>query len=304
MPDEATEAKDEDGSADTAELTPAPEEAKAEPESEVAVKGDSEATAAEDDQMDIDAKEEDEEEAEQDEDEVKFAAKKANDLPEGFVEWEAVSQSGHIVDHAEIQVCVTLYDWRTFPEQFANSRDADEKALYEMLQDQVGPTIIEQLIVKEQERIKQQAVMNRKRSSRIATKELEREEILRRQEAEQEMEQRMASQRLQEKRIAKEEAEAAAREKAREDRLKEREERAQAREEAIIWKEQEKERELQMQKEERERRKRRRLEGHTASGASTPNAAASQERWELSCEICKLQGWNIVCLARDELHVG
>lgn len=45
------------------------------------------------------------------------------------------------------QVCVTLYDWRTFPEQFAKSRDPDEKALYKIL-DQVAPTIIEGLVVR------------------------------------------------------------------------------------------------------------------------------------------------------------
>lgn len=278
-------------------MTPAPEETEAQDEDENGVKAEAVDAEAEDDKMDLDAREEEEDE---EQDEVKLAAKKANDLPQGFVEWEAVSGPGLQRGTPNAQVCVTLYDWRTFPEQFANSRDADERALYEMLHEEVGPTIIEQLIAKEQERIKQQAVMNRKRSSRIATKELEKEELQRRLDAEREMEQRMTSQRLQEKRIAKEEAEAAAREKAREDRLREREERAQAREEAILWKEKEKERELQMQKDERERRKRRRLEGHSASGTSTPTAAGSQERWELACEICKLQGWNIVRPPRSD----
>jgi hypothetical protein len=42
-----------------------------------------------------------------------------------------------------------LYDWRSFPEQFAKSKDPDEKALYSLLTGQVGPTIIEALVVSE-----------------------------------------------------------------------------------------------------------------------------------------------------------
>jgi hypothetical protein len=45
---------------------------------------------------------------------------------------------------------VTLYDWRTFPEQFAKSRDPDEKALYRLLTEHVGPAVIEALVVREQ----------------------------------------------------------------------------------------------------------------------------------------------------------
>ena len=44
-------------------------------------------------------------------------------------------------------MCVTLYDWRTFPQQFAKTRDPDEKVLYRILNDQVGPTVIEALVV-------------------------------------------------------------------------------------------------------------------------------------------------------------
>ena len=74
-----------------------------------------------------------EEEEEEETDEIKLAVKEANNLPEGFVEWEAV--------------CVTLYDWQTFPEQFKKSKDPDEKALYTMLTQHVGPTVIEALVV-------------------------------------------------------------------------------------------------------------------------------------------------------------
>jgi len=150
-------------------------------------------------------------------------------------------------------------------------------------------------------RIKQEAVLNRKRSSRIATKELEKEELMRRQNAEREMEGRMQSQRLQEKRIAKEETEAVSKEKAREERLREREERAAAREEIRVWEEKEREREEQRGESEvsESSRKRRRGEGKKsdASEIVVPKKAGSsgsQERWEVACEVCKKTGWNIV----------
>lgn len=46
-----------------------------------------------------------------------------------------------------IQVCVTLYDWRTFPEQFAKSWDPDEQNLYVFLTEEAGPQVLEALIV-------------------------------------------------------------------------------------------------------------------------------------------------------------
>ncbi|WWD18222.1 hypothetical protein CI109_102672 [Kwoniella shandongensis] len=238
-------------------------------------------------------------------DDVKIAVKDANSLPEGFIEWEAV--------------CVTLYDWRTFPEQFAKSKDLDEQALYELLTEEVGPKVIEVLVEKEQERIKQELINNRKRSSRIATRELEKEELARREQAEREMEERMEKNRLEEQRKAREEAELLAREKAREERLKEREERAAAREEALAKKAEEEQRIKDKAERLREKRKRRR-EGeevssdeeednhptgrNTARGSRTAtgtpgvvdgrsNGAAAGEAWELNCEVCRKTGWNL-----------
>lgn len=219
------------------------------------------------------------------------------------------------------QVCVTLYDWRTFPEQFAKSRDPDEKALYKMLEE-VGPTILEGLVVscsnfdrlfahqltcqaKEQERLKQAAVLNRKRSSRIATKELEKEEEARIAKAQREMEERMSAQQREEERIAREEAEVAAREKAREDRLREREERAAARVEAAQQKlldEQEEEERAALARAER---KRRRELGDTFSGSNTPKPSGGDaERWELACEVCQKNGWNIVSRIRNMSRIA
>ncbi|WVW80486.1 hypothetical protein I302_102469 [Kwoniella bestiolae CBS 10118] len=207
-----------------------------------------------------------------------------------FVEWEAV--------------CVTLYEWRTVPEQFAKSKDADEQALYALLTEEVGPTIIGFLVAKEQERIKQEAVNNRKRSSRIATRELEREEIMKREAAEREMEERMERIRTEEIRKQREEDEAVAIQKAREDRLKEREERALAREEALLKKAEDDAKERERRERRREKRKRRR-EGeevsddsddetmNTPRGGTGTGTATPSERWELNCEVCKKVGWNI-----------
>ncbi|EIW72895.1 hypothetical protein TREMEDRAFT_59057 [Tremella mesenterica DSM 1558] len=227
---------------------------------------------------------------ENEEDEVRSVAEAASNLPEGFVEWEAV--------------CVTLYDWRTWPEQFSQSRHPDEKALYHLLKNEVGPKIIEELIVKEQERLKQEAINNRKRSSRIATRELEREEQLRREAAQREMEERMERVRMEELRAAKEEAEAIARERAREERLREREERALAREEAALAKVIAEQKAKERAEREREERLRRREGGsefdgdRKGNGTTTPVTSAGVvkgqgERWELNCEICRKTGWNL-----------
>ena len=194
-----------------------------------------------------------------------------------------------------------MYDWRTFPEQFAKSRDLDEKALYKLLKEEVGPTIIEALIIRAQEKAKEEAVMNRKRSSRIATIQLEREEIVRRETAQREMEERMEKTQKEESRKDREEAELARREKARDERLKEREERAQAREEAILAKAREEQDRLDRAERERQERARRREEGlpHERSVSAADPGDISQDQdqaegWELNCEVCKKTGWNLV----------
>lgn len=77
--------------------------------------------------------------------------------------------------------------------------------------------------------------------------------------------------------------------------MKEREDRAAARVEAAQQK-------LLDEQEEEERailaradRKRKREMGGTVSGSNTPNPAGdAAERWELACEVCQKNGWNIV----------
>jgi len=196
---------------------------------------------------------------------------------------------------ADKQVCVTLYDWRTFPEQFAKSRDPDEKALYTLLTKQVGPTIIAVLVEKLQEIARQEAVLNRKRSSRIATIQLSKEEALRAETAQREMEERMERTRYEETRHEREAAEHARREQERDSRLREREERALAREEAIMAKAKEESEKAEQAEKDRQHRAKRREEGFTVV-TPTPGEGGNgsqADRWELNCEVCKKTGWNV-----------
>ena len=165
--------------------------------------------------------------------------------------------------------------------------------------------------IKEQERLKQEAINNRKRSSRIATRELEKEEMLRREQAQREMEERMERVRREEARVAKEESELLARERAREERLREREDRANAREQAILAKAVAEQEAKEKAERDREARARRRELGSTVNsddeGEGGPDGAAvapkttagqakeagASDRWELNCEVCLKTGWNL-----------
>jgi hypothetical protein len=71
-----------------------------------------------------------------------------------------------------------MYDWTNFIAQMKKSRNADEKALYRHLNDNVLPTLIEeekererQRELKEQEYLREQAFAARKRSTRLVQKE-------------------------------------------------------------------------------------------------------------------------------------
>lgn len=75
-------------------------------------------------------------------------------------------------------MCVTLKDWQSFPDRFAQSAHPDEKAMYRTLTKQICPQVIGELEEKERKRLLEVAVNNRKRSSRIADKEFEREQRL------------------------------------------------------------------------------------------------------------------------------
>ncbi|KAH8093710.1 hypothetical protein BXZ70DRAFT_376563 [Cristinia sonorae] len=206
-------------------------------------------------------------------------------IPSDFVEWELI--------------CLTLHDWEHVADRFAKATHYLEKALYKVLTQTIVPVVTAELKEIERKRKIEEAVVHRKRSSRIAVKESEKEEaraaaIRQAEEAEKEARSRRA-----EARAKKEQAEREKREKAREQRRLEREER-----------------------EERTKRKEERAKNlesdRLQSGSATPSNAstsAAHERhrssnsvhlsrvasrsststpdWILDCEICHKSGVNL-----------
>ncbi|KAJ7123339.1 hypothetical protein C8R46DRAFT_928223, partial [Mycena filopes] len=130
--------------------------------------------------------------------------------PDGFVEWETI--------------CVTLSDWEHIAERFEKGTHYTEKALYKVLTKDIVPIVTEELREIERKRRLEEAIVHRKRSSRIANKESEKEEARLRSRAGREVvEKKNRAQRL-EARLAKEEAERERREATREQRRKAKEE--------------------------------------------------------------------------------
>ncbi|EMD33317.1 hypothetical protein CERSUDRAFT_117938 [Gelatoporia subvermispora B] len=199
-------------------------------------------------------------------------------LPEDFVEWEAI--------------CVTLDEWEHIAERFEKATHYLEKALYKMLTQHVIPPIVTELREAERKRRIEEAIVHRKRSSRIALKESEKEEARVAAKRKAEEDEKFARVRRVEARAKKEEEEREKRERAREQRRKEREER-----------------------EERARAKAERAERGSANASKsstatpalngthsnesiqlsrigTPNGVRSPD-WMLDCEICHKSGVNV-----------
>ncbi|KAJ6549187.1 hypothetical protein B0H10DRAFT_2129091 [Mycena sp. CBHHK59/15] len=128
---------------------------------------------------------------------------------EGFIEWKTI--------------CVTLHDWEHIAERFQNGTHYTEKALHKVLVKNIVPIITEELREIERKRHLEEAIVHRKRSSRIANKESEKEEarMLAKQKAEV-LEKKTRAQRLV-ARLAKEDADRERREVAREQRRREKE---------------------------------------------------------------------------------
>lgn len=122
-------------------------------------------------------------------------------------------------------ICITKSEWTTFCERFAASKHPDERSLYNYVSKEVLPKILEVIQSEEKKAAMEAALSNRKRSSRIAMRDSEREQ---REREEMELrEQRARAQAALEaerERILREEAETAAR-RTREDRMRERQER-------------------------------------------------------------------------------
>ncbi|KAI0747333.1 hypothetical protein BC629DRAFT_1739948 [Irpex lacteus] len=149
------------------------------------------------------------------------------EVPEDFVEWEAI--------------CVTLPEWEAIGERFANATHYLEKALHKVLSQSIIPAVVAELRVSalsvllvhymglnllqeiERKRKIEEAVVHRKRSSRIANKESEKEQARAEAIRKAEEEEKMSRTRRLEARAKKEEDERERRELAREQRRIERE---------------------------------------------------------------------------------
>lgn len=122
-------------------------------------------------------------------------------------------------------ICITKSEWIDFCERFATSKHPDERSLYNYISKEVLPKILEVIQSEEKKAALEAALSNRKRSSRIALRDSEREQ---REREEMELrEQRVRAQaalQAEKERMAREEAEAATR-RTREDRMRERQER-------------------------------------------------------------------------------
>ncbi|KAK0193587.1 hypothetical protein F5146DRAFT_925694 [Armillaria mellea] len=218
---------------------------------------------------DEDSYEADEEVADEEEDEEDEVPEPQPEVPADFIEWETI--------------CVTLDEWERIAERWQNATHYAEKSLYKVLTTSIVPVIAEELREIVRKKRVEEAVVHRKRSSRIAIKESVREEARQAIAKKAEEEEKMSRARRAEARQQKEEEARQKRENAREQRRKEREAREaqEAKEEGagmpvdVVG------------------------NGTVANGLHTSNGVASGSRtpagedWELDCEICLRRGINL-----------
>ncbi|KAI8344927.1 hypothetical protein BD560DRAFT_485011 [Blakeslea trispora] len=124
-------------------------------------------------------------------------------------------------------ICRTKEDWEAIPQKYANSKHVDEKQFYSLLTQDLVPKIVPALEEREKELEKQEAIANRKRSSRIMIRELE---ALASVGFDEDQGRTRASSRLERKQQEKEQKDKENLAKAREERLLERERRMMERE--------------------------------------------------------------------------
>ncbi|PFH53210.1 hypothetical protein AMATHDRAFT_1625 [Amanita thiersii Skay4041] len=212
---------------------------------------------------------------------VRFYDKDSREsLTTHFVEWETVGTTWSLHEVTNVfvqQICSTLYDWEHISERFQNATHYNEKALYKYLVNEVVP------ITAERQRKMQEAIIHRKRSSRIAIKESEREQAIAAARKKAEEEEKLSRTRRLEARVQREEERRSRQDTARELRRKEREARTK-----II--------------QTNERSARRSItsdftthspEPHHAQSPHKMSTPSSLVKWELDCEICQSHGINI-----------
>ncbi|KAN0062208.1 hypothetical protein ACQY0O_005389 [Thecaphora frezii] len=216
-------------------------------------------------------------------------------------------------------IVINRADWLEFAARFTKSKDLNERNLHAFVNNDILPTVLAAFDEQDRQRAMEAAMANRKRSSRIAMKESEKEERERDREARVRMEEKMARLRQEEEQERAREEEEAKAQKAREDRMREREERILARERETEEKALREEMERERREREREERKRRRDE-IIANGGVPPSEEATatpepmqvddaiaapyavraeaandeddDENWELNCEVCGKAGIN------------
>ncbi|KAJ3734153.1 hypothetical protein DFJ43DRAFT_1130808 [Lentinula guzmanii] len=222
--------------------------------------------------------------------------------PRDFVEWETYA--------------VTLHEWEHIAERWRNATHYTEKALYKVLVNHIVPIIIEELREVEVKRQKEEAITQRKRSSRIALRESEKEEARLASKKKAEDEEKLSRAKRLEARQRKEEEERLKRETAREQRRKEREakEETEAREaEEKERKEREKADRAAVRAKQRSSQPKGAIQPSESNGVlllhppgvsnySSTNGSARGSRssrtpagddWELDCEICNRRGVNL-----------
>jgi flagellar biosynthesis GTPase FlhF len=131
--------------------------------------------------------------------------------PDDFIEWETI--------------CVTLCEWEHICERFQGATHYAERALYKVLSQEIVPAITAELREIQRKRHLEEAVSHRKRSSRLAVKENEKEEARQAAMKRAEEEEKLSRARRLEARQKREEEERLKREVAREKRRLDREER-------------------------------------------------------------------------------
>ncbi|CAG8576645.1 41110_t:CDS:10 [Gigaspora margarita] len=186
-------------------------------------------------------------------------------------------------------VCVTIAEWEEFPKRFEKSRNAQEKAFYKLLTEDLLPPILAALQEREKERKKLDALANRKRSSRIQKRELEKQEADRATQLKKDQDEREEKAKQMEFAKIKAEKDREERSQARERRSKERELRLLARDDKI-----KKEQETIIEKQHDMKVKRvNDIQDHLTPPDTTLYVKTQQaEDWYFDC-LCGISGTNI-----------
>ncbi|KAG0938793.1 hypothetical protein G6F29_000856 [Rhizopus arrhizus] len=180
-------------------------------------------------------------------------------------------------------LCCSIQDWEQIPNKYANSDNTDEKKFHDLLVNDLLPKILPILEDKEKEIKKQEAMINRKRSSRILIRELEALERASSSESEFGIyeSRTRSSNRLEQRNLDKERKEKENLAKAREERLLERERRLMEREYRAIAREQQREEEGEDENEIEDDEKKPTMEDRTTKTAATATPAKRKYKEKL-----------------------